>query len=292
MRGTGMSEDMNKKVNEVIGESVGVAPEKAKSPVANSKSKWVFAGVVAVAAIAIIVEGVLLAQSKSQVELLTRQLDSAETEMNDTRSDKIELTDADAKSGISVIELTYIEEQLNSKEGLAGSTLDKYIVRNGVSEDISQYGNDVEAGSLEMITYSISNDDNAELVVCVDRKSDKVVSASVEVSDEQGNPVAGCSLDEDMINRVLAYSSTTDDNKNIVSNAISDRISEVSAETAVESEEEAVESETEAVESDAEAVEIESEAVKSETTEVESETVESESEAVSEVVESSELGND
>lgn len=292
MRGTGMSEDMNKKVNEVIGESVGVAPEKAKDPVANSKSKWVFAGVVAVAAIAIIVEGVLLTQSKSQVELLTRQLDSAETEMNDTRSDKIELTDADAKSGISVIELTYIEEQLNSEEGLAGSTLDKYIVRNGVSEDISQFGNDVEVGSLEMITYSISNDDNAELVVCVDRKSDKVVSASVEVSDEQGNPVAGCSLDEDMINRVLAYSSTTDDNKNIVSNAISDRISEVSAETAVESEEEAVESETEAVESDAEAVEIESEAVKSETTEVESETVESESNTVSEVVESSELGND
>ena len=287
-----MSEDMNKKVNEVIGESVGVAPEKAKDPVANSKSKWVFAGVVAVAAIAIIVEGVLLAQSKSQVELLTRQLDSAETEINDTRSDKIELTDADAKSGISVIELTYIEEQLNSEEGLAGSTLDKYIVRNGVSEDISQFGNDVEVGSLEMITYSISNDDNAELVVCVDRKSDKVVSASVEVSDEQGNPVAGCSLDEDMINRVLAYSSTTDDNKNIVSNAISDRISEVSAETAVESEEEAVESETEAVESDAEAVEIESEAVKSETTEVESETVESESNTVSEVVESSELGND
>ena len=287
-----MSEDMNKKVNEVIGESVGVAPEKAKDPVANSKSKWVFAGVVAVAAIAIIVEGVLLTQSKSQVELLTRQLDSAETEMNDTRSDKIELTDADAKSGISVIELTYIEEQLNSEEGLAGSTLDKYIVRNGVSEDISQFGNDVEVGSLEMITYSISNDDNAELVVCVDRKSDKVVSASVEVSDEQGNPVAGCSLDEDMINRVLAYSSTTDDNKNIVSNAISDRISEVSAETAVESEEEAVESETEAVESDAEAVEIESEAVKSETTEVESETVESESNTVSEVVESSELGND
>ena len=190
-----MSEGMNKKVNEVIGESVGVAPEKAKSPVANSKSKWVFAGVVAVAAIAIIVEGVLLAQSKSQIELLTRQLDSAETEMNDTRSDKIELTDADAKSGISVIELTYIEEQLNSEEGLAGSTLDKYIVRNGVSEDISQFGNDVEVGSLEMITYSISNDDNAELVVCVDRKSDKVVSASVEVSDEQGNPVAGCSLD-------------------------------------------------------------------------------------------------
>ena len=288
-----MSEDMNKKVNEVIGESVGVAPEKAKSPVANSKSKWVFAGVVAVAAIAIIVEGVLLAQSKSQIELLTRQLDSAETEMNDTRSGQIELTDADAKSGISVIELTYIEEQLNSEEGLAGSTLDKYIVRNGVSEDISQYGNDVEAGSLEMITYSISNDDNAELVVCVDRKSDKVVSASVEVSDEQGNPVAGCSLDEDMINRVLAYSSTTDDNKNIVSNAISDRISEVSAETA-EIETEAVESETTEIESETEAVESESEAVKSETTEVESETeaVESESEAVSEVVESSELGND
>ena len=291
MRGTSMSEDMNKKVNEVIGESVGVAPEKAKDPVANSKSKWVFAGVVAVAAIAIIVEGVLLTQSKSQVELLTRQLDSAETEMNDTRSDKIELTDADAKSGISVIELTYIEEQLNSEEGLAGSTLDKYIVRNGVSEDISQFGNDVEVGSLEMITYSISNDDNAELVVCVDRKSDKVVSASVEVSDEQGNPVAGCSLDEDMINRVLAYSSTTDDNKNIVSNAISDRISEVSAETA-EIETEAVESETTEIESETEAVESESEAVKSETTEVESETVESESNTVSEVVESSELGND
>lgn len=266
MRGTDMSEDMNKKVNEVIGESVGVAPEKVKSPVDNSKSKWVFAGVIAVAAIAIIVEGVLLAQSKSQIELLTRQLDSAETEMNDTRSDKIELTDADAKSGISVIELTYIEEQLNSEEGLAGSTLDKYIVRNGVSEDISQYGNDVEAGSLEMITYSISNDDNAELVVAVDRKSDKVVSASVEVSDEQGNPVAGCSLDEDMINRVLTYSSTTDDNKNIVSNAISDRISEVSAET--------TESETTEVES--------------ETTEVESETTEVESETA----ESSELGND
>ena len=283
MRGTSMSEDMNKKVNEVIGESVGVAPEKAKSPVANSKSKWVFAGVVAVAAIAIIVEGVLLAQSKSQVELLTRQLDSAETEINDTRSDKIELTDADAKSGISVIELTYIEEQLNSEEGLAGQTLDKYIVRNGVSEDISQYGNDVEAGSLEMITYSISNDDNAELVVCVDRKSDKVVSASVEVSDEQGNPVAGCSLDEDMINRVLAYSSTTDDNKNIVSNAISDRISEVSAET-TESEAEAVESETTEVESDVSA--------ESEAETVESETVESESNTVSEVVESSELGND
>ena len=272
MRGTGMSEDMNKKVNEVIGESVGVVPEKVKSPVDNSKSKWVFAGVVAVAAIAIIVEGVLLAKSHSQIELLTRQLDSAETEMNDTRSDKIELTDADAKSGISVIELTYIEEQLNSEEGLAGSTLDKYIVRNGISEDISQYGNDVEAGSLEMITYSISNDDNAELVVAVDRKSDKVVSASVEVSDEQGNPVAGCSLDEDMINRVLAYSSTTDDNKNIVSNAISDRISEVSAET-TESETTEVESETEAVES-------------------ESEAVESETEAESEVVESSELGND
>lgn len=271
-----MSEDMNKKVNEVIGESVGVAPEKVKSPVANSKSKWVFAGVVAVAAIAIIVEGVLLAQSKSQIELLTRQLDSAETEMNDTRSDKIELTDAAAKSGISVIELTYIEEQLNSEEGLTGSTLDKYIVRNGVSEDISQYGNDGEAGSLEMITYSISNDDNAELVVAVDRKSDKVVSASVEVSDEQGNPVAGCSLDGDMINRVLAYSSTTDDNKNIVSNAISDRISEVSAET-TESETEAVESETEAVESDVS---------------VESEPVESEANTVSEVVESSELGND
>lgn len=276
MRGTGMSEDMNKKVNEVIGESVGVAPEKVESPVDNSKSKWVFAGVVAVAAIAIIVEGVLLAQSKSQIELLTRQLDSAETEMNDTRSGQIELTDADAKSGISVIELTYIEEQLNSEEGLAGSTLDKYIVRNGVSEDISQYGNDGEAGSLEMITYSISNDDNAELVVCVDRKSDKVVSASVEVSDEQGNPVAGCSLDEDMINRVLAYSSTTDDNKNIVSNAISDRISEVSAETA-ESEAEAVESETTEIESDVS---------------VESEPVESEAEAESEVVESSELGND
>lgn len=285
MRGTGMSEDMNKKVNEVIGESVGVAPEKAKSPVANSKSKWVFAGVVAVAAIAIIVEGVLLTQSHSQIELLTRQLDSAETEMNDTRSDKIELTDADAKSGVSVIELTYIEEQLNSEEGLAGSTLDKYIVRNGVSEDISQYGNDVEAGSLEMITYSISNDDNAKLVVAVDRKSDKVVSASVEVSDEQGNPVAGCSLDEDMINRVLAYSSTTDDNKNIVSNAISDRINEVSDETAVESEAEAVESETTEVEGDV--------SVESETTEVESETeaVESESEAESKVVESSELGN-
>lgn len=276
MRGTGMSEDMNKKVNEVIGESVGVAPEKVESPVDNSKSKWVFAGVVAVAAIAIIVEGVLLAQSKSQIELLTRQLDSAETEMNDTRSGQIELTDADAKSCISVIELTYIEEQLNSEEGLAGSTLDKYIVRNGVSEDISQYGNDGEAGSLEMITYSISNDDNAELVVCVDRKSDKVVSASVEVSDEQGNPVAGCSLDEDMINRVLAYSSTTDDNKNIVSNAISDRISEVSAETA-ESEAEAVESETTEIESDVS---------------VESEPVESEAEAESEVVESSELGND
>ena len=283
MRGTGMSEDMNKKVNEVIGESVGVAPEKAKSPVDNSKSKWVFAGVVAVAAIAIIVEGVLLAQSKSQIELLTRQLDSAETEMNDTRSDKIELTDADAKSGISVIELTYIEEQLNSEEGLAGSTLDKYIVRNGVSEDISQYGNDGEAGSLEMITYSISNDDNAELVVCVDRKSDKVVSASVEVSDEQGNPVAGCSLDEDMINRVLAYSSTTDDNKNIVSNAISDRISEVSAETA--------ESETEAVESETTEVEGEAEAVESDTVESEAE-AESEVNTVSEVVESSELGND
>ena len=266
-----MSEDMNKKVNEVIGESVGVAPEKVKSPVDNSKSKWVFAGVAAVAAIAIIVEGVLLIQSKSQIELLTRQLDSAETEMNDTRSDKIELTDADAKSGISVIELTYIEEQLNSKEGLAGSTLDKYIVRNGVSEDISPYGNNVEVGSLEMITYSISNDDNADLVVAVDRKSDKVVSASVELSDEQGNHVAGCSLDEDMINRVLAYSSTTDDNKNIVSNAISDRISEVSAEIA--------ESETTEVESD-----------ESET--VESETVESESDAESEVVESSELGND
>lgn len=275
-----MSEDMNKKVNEVIGESVGVAPEKVKSPVDNSKSKWVFAGVVAVAAIAIIVEGVLLAQSKSQIELLTRQLDSAETEMNDTRSDKIELTDADAKSGISVIELTYIEEQLNSEEGLAGSTLDKYIVRNGVSEDISQYGNDVETGSLEMITYSISNDDNAELVVCVDRKSDKVVSASVEVSDEQGNPVAGCSLDDDMINRVLAYSSTTDDNKNIVSNAISDRISEVSAET--------TESETTEIES--ETTEIESEPVESES--VESEPVESEANTVSEVVESSELGND
>ena len=288
MRGTGMSEDMNKKVNEVIGESVGVAPEKAKSPVANSKSKWVFAGVVAVAAIAIVVEGVLLVQSKSQIELLTRQLDSAETEMNDTRSGQIELTDADAKSGISVIELAYIEERLNSEDGLAGSTLDKYIVRNGVSEDISQYGNDVEAGSLEMITYSISNDDNAQLVVAVDRKSDKVVSASVEVSDEQGNPVAGCSLDEDMINRVLAYSSTTDDNKNIVSNAISDRISEVSAETT-----EAVKSKAEAVESD------ESEtAVESETTEVESDvsverkTVESEANTVSEVVESSELGND
>ena len=277
-----MSEDMNKKVNEVIGESVGVAPEKAKSPVANSKSKWVFAGVVAVAAIAIIVEGVLLVQSKSQIELLTKQLDSAETEMNDTRSDKIELTDADAKSGISVIELTYIEEQLNSEEGLAGSTLDKYIVRNGVSEDISQYGNDGEAGSLEMITYSISNDDNAELIVCVDRKSDKVVSASVEVSDGQGNPVAGCSLDEDMINRVLTYSSTTDDNKNIVSNAISDRISEVSAET--------TESETEAVES--ETTEVESEVVESETEAVESEPVESEANTVSEVVESSELGND
>ena len=285
-----MSEDMNKKVNEVIGESVGVAPEKAKSPVANSKSKWVFAGVVAVAAIAIVVEGVLLVQSKSQIELLTRQLDSAETEMNDTRSGQIELTDADAKSGISVIELAYIEERLNSEEGLAGSTLDKYIVRNGVSEDISQYGNDVEAGSLEMITYSISNDDNAQLVVAVDRKSDKVVSASVEVSDEQGNPVAGCSLDEDMINRVLAYSSTTDDNKNIVSNAISDRISEVSAETA-----EAVKSKAEAVESDESETAVESETteVESETTEaVESEPVESEANTVSEVVESSELGND
>lgn len=268
MRGIDMSEDMNKKVNEVIGESVGVDPEKAKSPVDNSKSKWIFAGV-AVAAIAILVEGVLLVQSHSQIELLTKQLDSAETEMNDTRSDQIELTDADAKSGVSVIELTYIAEQMNSEEGLAGSTLDKYIVRNGVSEDISQYGNYVEDGSLEMITYSISNDDNAELVVSVDRKSDKVVSASVEVSDGQGNPVAGCSLDEDMINRVLAYSSTTDDNKNIVSNAISDRISEVSAET--------TESETTEVESEAETVE--------------SETVESESEAESEVVESSELGN-
>ena len=138
-----------------------------------------------------------------------------------------------------------------------------------------------------MITYSISNDDNAELVVCVDRKSDKVASASVEVSDEQGNPVAGCSLDEDMINRVLAYSSTTDDNKNIVSNAISDRISEVSAET-TESEAEAVESETTEVESDVSA-ESEAETVESET--VESETVESEANTVSEVVESSELGN-
>lgn len=287
MRGIDMSEDMNKKVNEVIGESVGVAPEKAKSSVDNSKSKWVFAGVVAVAAIAIIVEGVLLAKSNSQVELLTRQLDSAETEMNDTRSGQIELTDADAKSGISVIELTYIEEQLNSEEGLAGSTLDKYIVRNGVSEDISQYGNDGEAGSLELITYSISNDDNAELVVSVDRNSDKVVSASVEVSDEQGNPVAGCSLDEDMINRVLAYSSSTDDNKNIVSNAISDRISEASAETA-ESEATATESdvsaESETVESD---VSAESETVKSE-----AQAVENNVNATGEVVESSELGNE
>lgn len=279
MIGIGMSEDMNKKVNEVIGESVGVAPEKVKSPVDNSKSKWLFAGV-AVAAIAILVEGVLLVQSHSQIELLTRQLDSAETEMNDTRSDKIELTDADAKSGVSVIELTYIAEQLNSEDGLAGSTLDKYIVRNGVSEDMSQYGNNVEDSNLELITYSISNDDNAELVVSVDRNSDKVVSASVEVSDENGNPVAGCSLDEDMINRVLAYSSTTDDNKNIVSNAISDRISEASAETA-ESEAEA-ESET-----------VESKAVADgETVESEAEVVESNVNATSEIVEGSELDND
>ena len=273
MRGIGMSEDMDKKVNEVIGESVGVAPEKAKSPVDNSKSKWVFAGV-AVAAIAILVEGVLLVQSHSQIELLTKQLDSAETEMNDTRSDQIELTDADAKSGVSVIELTYIAEQMNSEEGLAGSTLDKYIVRNGVSEDMSQYGNNAEDSNLELITYSISNDDNAELVVSVDRNLDKVVSASVEVSDENGNPVAGCSLDQDMINRVLAYSSTTDDNKNIVSNAISDRISEASAETA-----EAVESET-------------TEVAESETVESEVEAVESNVNATSEIVESSELGND
>lgn len=274
-----MSEDMNKKVNEVIGESVGVAPEKVKSPVDNSKSKWLFAGV-AVAAIAILVEGVLLVQSHSQIELLTRQLDSAETEMNDTRSDKIELTDADAKSGVSVIELTYLAEQLNSEDGLAGSTLDKYIVRNGVSEDMSQYGNNVEDSNLELITYSISNDDNAELVVSVDRNSDKVVSASVEVNDENGNPVAGCSLDEDMINRVLAYSSTTDDNKNIVSNAISDRISEASAETA-ESEAEA-ESET-----------VESKAVADgETVESEAEVVESNVNATSEIVEGSELDND
>lgn len=272
MRGIGMSEDMDKKVNEVIGESVGVAPEKAKSPVDNNKSKWVFAGV-AVAAIAILVEGVLLVQSHSQIELLTKQLDSAETEMNDTRSDQIELTDADAKSGVSVIELTYIAEQMNSEEGLAGSTLDKYIVRNGVSEDMSQYGNNAEDSNLELITYSISNDDNAELVVSVDRNLDKVVSASVEVSDENGNPVAGCSLDEDMINRVLAYSSTTDDNKNIVSNAISDRISEASAETAE------VESET-------------TEVAESETVESEAQAVESNVNATSEIVESSELGND
>lgn len=267
-----MSEDMDKKVNEVIGESVGVAQEKAKSPVDNSKSKWIFAGI-AVAAIAILVEGVLLVQSHSQIELLTKQLDSAETEINDTRSDKIELTDADAKSGVSVIELTYIAEQMNSEEGLAGSTLDKYIVRNGVSEDMSQYGNDGGAGSLEMITYSISNDDNAELIVSVDRNSDKVVSASVEVGDEQGNTVAGCSLDEDLINRILAYSSTTDDNKNIVSSAISDRISEASAETAASETTEAAERETTAAESDVSA---------------ESEAVESDAEAV----ESSELGND
>ena len=278
-----MSEDKNKKVDEVIGESVEAAPEKVKSPVDTSKSKWIFAGV-AVAAIAILVEGVLLVQSHSQIELLTKQLDSAETEMNDTRSDQIELTDADAKSGVSVIELTYLAEQLNSEEGLAGSTLDKYIVRNGVSEDMSQYGNDGKTGSLELITYSISNDDNAELVVSVDRNSDKVVSASVEVSDENGNPVAGCSLDEDMINRVLAYSSTTDDNKNIVSNAISDRISEASAETA--------ESEAEA-ESKAESdVSAESETVESETVESEAEAVESSINAMSEIVESSELGND
>ena len=277
MRGIGMSEDMNKKVNEVIGESVGVAPEKAKSPVDNSKSKWVFAGV-AVAAIAILVEGILLVQSHSQIELLTKQLDSAETEMNDTRSDKIELTDADAKSGVSVIELTYIAEQMNSEEGLAGSTLDKYIVRNGISEDMSQYGNDGGAGSLELITYSISNDDNAELVVSVDRSADKVVSASVEVSDEQGNTVAGCSLDEDMINRVLTYSSTTDDNKNIVSNAVSDRISEASEATAAESDDTAVESEADVVES--------------ETVESEADAVESNVNATGEVVESSEIGND
>lgn len=276
MRGIGMSEDMDKKVNEVIGESVGIAPEKAKSTVDNSKSKWLFAGV-AVAAIAILVEGVLLVQSHSQIELLTKQLDSAETEMNDTRSDKIELTDADAKSGVSVIELTYLAEQLNSEDGLAGSILDKYIVRNGVSEDMSQYGNNVEDSNLEMITYSISNDDNAELVVSVDRNSDKVVSASVEVSDENGNPVAGCSLDEDMINRVLAYSSTIDDNKNIVSNAISDRISEASAETA--------ESESN--------VNVESEAVvDGETVDSEAEAVESNVNATGEIVESSEIGNE
>ena len=222
-----MSENKDKKVKEVIGESVEAVPEKAKSPVDNSKAKWVFAGV-AVAAIAILVEGVLLVQSKSQIELLTKQLDSAETQINDTRSDQIKLTDADAKSGVSVIELTYLAEQINSDEGLAGSTLDKYIIRNGVSEDMSQYGNNID-GSLEMITYSISNDDLAELVVSVDRNADRVVGASVEVVDESGNPVAGCGLDEDMINRVLAYSSTTDDNKNIVSNAISDRISEAQA---------------------------------------------------------------
>ena len=222
-----MSENTNKKVEEVIGESVGAVPEKVKSPVDNSKSKWIFAGV-AVAAIAILVEGVLLVQSKSQIELLTRQLDSAETTINDTRSDTIKLTDADAKSGVSVIELTYLAEQISSDEGLAGSVLDKYIVRNGVSEDMSQYSN-IEGGNLELAKYSISNDDLAELVVSIDRTADKVVSASVEVVDEDGNPVAGCGLDEDLINRVLVYSATTDDNRNIVSNAISDRINEAQA---------------------------------------------------------------
>lgn len=187
-------------------------------------------GVVAVVIIVSLIISLVYVSSqwnstKSQLNVIESQLVDAEQTLQTDKAENIAETDSEKKTGVSLVEAVYISSYANDdNKNMNVSNLEKVIIRDGFEE--------INPDGSKTITYTLQNEDSADLVLTVN-SNNILVDASIQVySDNTKSEVVGLyKLSDDTLEIVVDYAKQADSSTNMYSSALR---SVETAETAVE----------------------------------------------------------
>lgn len=196
----------------------------------NSKTLSMVLGVVAVVIIVSLIISLVYVSSqwnstKSQLNVIESQLVDAEQTLQTDKAENIAETDSEKKTGVSLVEAVYISSYANDdNKNMNVSNLEKVIIRDGFEE--------INPDGSKTITYTLQNEDSADLVLTVN-SNNILVDASIQVySDNTKSEVVGLyKLSDDTLEIVVDYAKQADSSTNMYSSALR---SVETAETAVE----------------------------------------------------------
>lgn len=196
----------------------------------NSKALSMVLGVVAVVIIVSLIISLVYMSSqwnstKSQLNVIESQLVDAEQTLQTDKAENIAETDSEKKTGVSLVEAVYISSYANDdNKNMNVSNLEKVIIRDGFEE--------INPDGSKTITYTLQNEDSADLVLTVN-SNNILVDASIQVySDNTKSEVVGLyKLSDDTLEIVVDYAKQADSSTNMYSSALR---SVETAETAVE----------------------------------------------------------